>query len=118
MINSIRALVVLAVISFSTNSLASVWCTMTLTNVSTGGNNSSGCWVNGKVDQSNGDELTLIDLNICGSSDAEANARNFSLAMAASISGKKVQIYATEVASCSEITRYFSKVGKFKLLVN
>jgi hypothetical protein len=89
---------------------------MTLTSVSTGGNNSSGCWVNGKVDQLNGE--TLIDINICGSSDVDANARNFSLAMAASISGKKVQIYATDVASCADITRYFSKVGKFKLLVN
>ena len=112
----IRILAALVVIGFSSNSTASVWCTMTLSNVSTGGNDNTACWISGQVEQLSGE--TKTDISICGSGDADANGRNYSLALAALMSGKRVQIYATGLSDCAEIPRYFGNVGKFKVLAN
>ncbi|XOV78410.1 MAG: hypothetical protein ACFHVJ_15870 [Aestuariibacter sp.] len=96
------------------NVQAAAWCTFDkVTNVYTGGNKNAICYMSLSK---NGQGYPNI--KICENADPDANNRNFSLAMAAMMSGKRVQIYSTEIGHCDEITKWFSKVDYLTMLAD
>jgi len=109
-----RALLLVSIVAFMFPISATAgWCTVQISQVITGGNGSNACWVAGILDSDS--SVGFTNLSLCSSSDQDANARNFSLVMAAMISGKRVQMYSGDI-DCQSIPNGYAGVTKLTML--